>query len=113
MAQNSKITTGANDRPRNETISQTGAGAPDDSARPVEVSAAEEAAIRAKLQAGGAGRSQQGASGGSSNPDAVPAGTQGAGENICRRCSGTGQADGRPCPDCDGSGKVVAPIGGG
>ena len=37
MAQEPKITTGANDRPRNETIGQTGGGAPDDSSRPVEV----------------------------------------------------------------------------
>ncbi|MEC4591021.1 MULTISPECIES: hypothetical protein [Nitrospirillum] len=47
------------------------------------------------------------------NPDAVPPGTPGAGENICRRCAGTGTVDGAPCPECGGTGKVVTPVGGG
>lgn len=46
------------------------------------------------------------------NPDAVPPGTKGSGENICRRCEGSGKLDGRACPDCGGTGKVVTPIGG-
>jgi DnaJ-class molecular chaperone len=46
------------------------------------------------------------------NPDAVPPGEAGSGENICRRCAGTGRIDGEDCPDCGGSGKVVTPIGG-
>ncbi|MDG3444222.1 hypothetical protein [Nitrospirillum amazonense] len=47
------------------------------------------------------------------NPDAVRPGTPGAGENICRRCGGTGRVDGAPCPDCGGTGRVVTPVGGG
>ncbi|WP_172122872.1 MULTISPECIES: hypothetical protein [unclassified Devosia] len=34
----SKVTTGANDRPKDETIAQTGAGLPDDTSLPVDVS---------------------------------------------------------------------------
>lgn len=47
------------------------------------------------------------------NPDKVPPGTPGAGEDICRRCKGTGRiAEDAVCPDCAGSGKVITPIGG-
>lgn len=46
-------------------------------------------------------------------PEEVPPGTPGAGENVCRRCEGTGKAEGRACPDCGGTGTVVTPIGGG
>jgi hypothetical protein len=57
---------------------------------------------------------------GSSNPnrapmapgDEAPAGTAGTGEAICRRCGGKGQIDGEPCPECEGTGKVIAGIGG-
>jgi hypothetical protein len=37
MASKTKITTGANDRPKDETIAQSGEGLPDDLADPVEV----------------------------------------------------------------------------
>lgn len=47
------------------------------------------------------------------NPEAVKPGTPGAGENICRRCGGTGKLGDGSCPDCGGSGKVTTPIGGG
>lgn len=46
------------------------------------------------------------------NRDEVPPGTAGAGENICRKCKGTGKIDGETCPDCDGAGKITEPIGG-
>ena len=46
------------------------------------------------------------------NPEAVPPETEGAGENVCRRCAGTGRVDGERCPECGGSGKVTTPIGG-
>jgi DnaJ-class molecular chaperone len=46
------------------------------------------------------------------NPEEVPPGTKGAGENLCRACSGSGRIDGRPCPECEGTGKVTTPIGG-
>ena len=44
-----KITDGANDRPKNETIAQSGAGAPDDVGAPVEVSDEEVERVRQKL----------------------------------------------------------------
>lgn len=49
------------------------------------------------------------------NPgDEAAPGTPGAGEDICDACSGSGkQADGKPCPQCGGSGKVMRGIGGG
>jgi hypothetical protein len=45
--------------------------------------------------------------------DEVPEGSPGSGENVCRRCGGTGQIQNSPCPDCNGSGKVTVGIGGG
>ncbi|WP_186312301.1 hypothetical protein [Cereibacter sediminicola] len=47
------------------------------------------------------------------NPDEVPGKPVGAGENICRRCEGSGRIEGGECPDCGGTGKVMTPIGGG
>lgn len=44
--------------------------------------------------------------------DEAPPGTPGTGENICRRCGGSGRADSDTCPDCQGSGKVIEGIGG-
>ncbi|HWK66616.1 MAG TPA: hypothetical protein VNS34_16940 [Rhizobiaceae bacterium] len=38
MTSKAKITTGSNDRPKDETIAQTGSGFPDDTSSPVEVS---------------------------------------------------------------------------
>lgn len=49
---------------------------------------------------------------GSKNVDEVPEGTPESAENLCRRCAGTGQVDGHECPDCNGSGKVITPVGG-
>lgn len=49
MAQKPKITTGTNDRPRNETIGQSGEGLPDDSSTPLEVDEAMVARLRDKL----------------------------------------------------------------
>jgi DnaJ-class molecular chaperone len=49
----------------------------------------------------------------SESPDSVAPGAQGSGENVCRRCEGKGKlANGDACPDCNGTGKVNAPIGG-
>ena len=46
--------------------------------------------------------------------DEAPAGTPGTGENLCRRCHGSGHAaQGQPCPECGGTGRVVEGIGGG
>ena len=48
------------------------------------------------------------------NPgDQAPPGTPGAGENICPKCSGSGQRDdGKPCEHCGGTGKVIEGVGG-
>lgn len=48
----------------------------------------------------------------SETPEEVPPGP-GAGENLCRKCEGSGRVDGSECPDCGGSGIVTTPIGGG
>ena len=34
-----------------------------------------------------------------------------AAENICRACNGTGRLEGKPCPECVGTGKVVETVG--
>jgi RecJ-like exonuclease len=47
------------------------------------------------------------------DPDKVPPETPGSGENVCRKCAGSGELDGHTCPDCDGTGKVTTGIGGG
>lgn len=111
-----KITTGPNDRPRNETIAQTGAGVPDDTSRPVEVDEAEVARVRAKLLGEGSEQPSAGRTPSSDatpdNPDAVPAGTPLAAENICRHCAGTGRVNGGQCPECAGTGVVLTPVGG-
>jgi len=43
--------------------------------------------------------------------DEVPPGTAQSGENLCRTCKGSGRLAGRPCPDCDGTGKVTTLVG--
>lgn len=59
MAKNGapKITTGANDRPRDETIAQTGPGLPDDSGQPIEADEADIEKVRERLA--GLGRAPQ------------------------------------------------------
>lgn len=44
--------------------------------------------------------------------DAAP-GTPGTGEDICRDCKGSGRMDGKTCPTCGGTGKVIEGVGGG
>jgi DnaJ-class molecular chaperone len=47
------------------------------------------------------------------NPgDEAPPGTAGSGENVCRACNGSGSIDGKRCPECGGTGKIVEGIGG-
>ncbi|WP_368517283.1 hypothetical protein [Rhizobium sp.] len=46
-----KITDGANDRPKDETIAQSGGGLPDGSGAPIEASDEEIGRLRAKLGA--------------------------------------------------------------
>lgn len=45
------ISNGPNARPRNETISQTGPGLPDDTSLPVEITPEEEARIAERIKA--------------------------------------------------------------
>lgn len=52
MDKDEKITTGLNDRPRNETIGQSGAGLPDDSSQPVDVDDATVDRVKEKLTGG-------------------------------------------------------------
>ena len=48
------------------------------------------------------------------NPGDVAApGTPGTGEDICPGCQGSGQRNNLPCPNCGGTGKVIAGIAGG
>lgn len=44
--------------------------------------------------------------------DEATPGTPGTGEDICRRCEGTGRVGGDDCPECGGSGYVIRGIGG-
>ncbi len=47
------------------------------------------------------------------NPgDEAAPGVPGAGEDICRVCRGSGKVDGRACPSCGGTGKIIQGIGG-
>lgn len=49
------------------------------------------------------------------NPgDEAAPGTPGTGEDICRKCGGSGQcSNGSECPACGGTGKVTVGVGGG
>ena len=42
-----------------------------------------------------------------------PVGTPGTGENICRKCNGTGRLKGESCPNCLGTGRINEGVGGG
>lgn len=44
--------------------------------------------------------------------DEAPEGTPGTGQNVCRRCGGSGKVEGLDCPACAGTGYVVTGIGG-
>jgi hypothetical protein len=47
------------------------------------------------------------------NPgDEARPGTPGTGENVCRRCGGSGRTEGGgSCPECGGSGHVTTNVG--
>ncbi len=44
--------------------------------------------------------------------DEAAPGTPGTGEDICRECNGKGRKDGKRCPTCAGTGKIIRGIGG-
>jgi RecJ-like exonuclease len=44
--------------------------------------------------------------------DEAPAGTPGAGENICPACGGSGKVKGATCRTCAGTGVVIEEVGG-
>jgi RecJ-like exonuclease len=37
---------------------------------------------------------------------------EGAGEDVCPVCSGSGRVDGKTCATCGGTGKTIEPVGG-
>jgi hypothetical protein len=43
--------------------------------------------------------------------DESPAGTPGTGENVCRRCNGSGKVAGQRCEQCNGTGIVTTNVG--
>lgn len=46
------------------------------------------------------------------NPgDEVPPETEQSGQVPCKMCRGTGVRDGKPCPDCGGTGEVTVLVG--
>ncbi|MFN7027491.1 MAG: hypothetical protein ACK4QP_23785 [Pseudorhizobium sp.] len=57
MGNDNKITDGLNDRPRDETIAQTGGGIPDDSGKPLDADDAEVERVRQTI-CGGNNRQQ-------------------------------------------------------
>jgi DnaJ-class molecular chaperone len=44
--------------------------------------------------------------------DEAAPGTPGTGEDVCRRCNGSGRIEGRECPECAGTGRITEGIGG-
>ena len=46
--------------------------------------------------------------------DEVPPGTEGAAEDICPECGGSGRLEnGESCPNCNGTGVIIRAVGGG
>jgi len=43
--------------------------------------------------------------------DQAPAGSPQTGENVCPECAGSGSRDGKPCENCDGTGRVTEIVG--
>jgi RecJ-like exonuclease len=42
----------------------------------------------------------------------LPADEEGAGEDVCPVCSGSGRVDDQQCSTCGGTGKLIEPVGG-
>ncbi|HLO63581.1 MAG TPA: hypothetical protein VK165_11545 [Azonexus sp.] len=49
---------------------------------------------------------------GMSPGDEAPEGTPGTGQVVCRHCGGSGKVEDEDCPECEGTGYVIAGIGG-
>ena len=45
--------------------------------------------------------------------DEVPPDAEGAAEDVCPACEGSGSRDGGECPECAGRGRVARGVGGG
>lgn len=45
--------------------------------------------------------------------DEAPEDLEGAGEDLCPECAGSGRIGDEVCPACEGTGKVIRGIGGG
>lgn len=45
--------------------------------------------------------------------DALPPDAPNAGETICYTCGGSGSLEGKSCPECQGTGKVIESVAGG
>ena len=45
--------------------------------------------------------------------DEAAPGVPGTGEDVCRRCGGSGEVEGEVCPACAGRGTIIEGIGGG
>lgn len=43
--------------------------------------------------------------------DETEPGSQQSADNLCRDCAGSGEADGQPCPTCEGTGTVTVIVG--
>jgi hypothetical protein len=44
--------------------------------------------------------------------DEVPPDAEGAGENLCPDCSGSGRQGDADCPTCGGTGRITQAVGG-
>lgn len=42
----------------------------------------------------------------------LPTERDGAGEDVCPTCSGSGRVDDEQCETCGGTGKLIEPVGG-